>query len=87
MNTRNEQTIPCINITVLLRCMSHYQLVPCNELNTVAALLEGPVVEIRVHITFFSVMVRTPPDLLTSSHFIEERQGQLTSGILHFRVS
>ena len=34
----------CINIAVLLRYMNHNRPVPCNELNTVANLLEGSVV-------------------------------------------
>ena len=54
MNKTTDQAILCINITVLLRCMSYNRPVPCNELNTVAALLERPVVETRAHKTFFS---------------------------------
>ena len=63
MNTTIEQPILCINITVLLRCMSHYRPVPCNELNTVAVLLEGSLVEIRAHITLFCYGSK-PPGLL-----------------------
>ena len=54
----------CINIAVLLRCVNHNQPVPCNELNTVNTLLEGPVVETRADITCLYFMVRKLPSLL-----------------------
>ena len=59
MDTTTEQHILRINIAVLLRCMSHNRPVPCNKLNTVVALREGPVVETHAHITFFN-RVRKP---------------------------
>ena len=54
MNT-TEQPILCINIAVLLRCMTQNRPVPCNELNSVVALLEGLVVETRGQVTFLVV--------------------------------
>ena len=53
MNTITEQSILCINIAVLLRRMNHKQPVPCNELNTVVVLLEGPVVKMHALTTIF----------------------------------
>ena len=60
-----QQSILCINIAVPLRRKSHNWPVPYNELNTYAALLEGPVVETRAqHNLFLFVMVRKPPGLV-----------------------
>ena len=51
MDKRIEHPIMCN--AVLLLCISHNRPVPCNELKTVAALMEGPVVETLAHITYF----------------------------------
>ena len=51
--TTIEQLILCLNITVDLRCRSHNQPLPYNELNTMAVLLGGPVVATRVYKTYF----------------------------------
>ena len=70
-----EQPILCIKIAVLL-CISHNRPVSCNDLNIVAALLEGPVVETRTQITCF-VMVRKSSGLLITIFW---PTGQLSNG-------
>ena len=81
MNT-TEQPIRCINIAVLHRYMDHNRPVPCDKLNTVVVLLDGPVVETRTHRLL--LWFENRPDLVISHSALHNiRYGSVPNGGAH----